>query len=89
MSDPVDPSKIEGIVGATRHPTEHIARAVSAEQTVYILHSAECLSYGFDLRGCPFSTALDRGIDVTVWVEDEPLTVAVVGGRLVPAGMPL
>jgi hypothetical protein len=32
------------------------------EQTVYILHSRECLTSGIDLRDCRFSLALDRQI---------------------------
>ena len=38
MSDLVNPADIERIVGVQRHPKRHYARAVSAEQTVYILH---------------------------------------------------
>ncbi len=71
MTNLVDPDRIEGIVGARRHETLHIGRAVSAEQTVYILHSQECKDSGIDLRSCEYSVALDRGIDPTAWVEDE------------------
>lgn len=63
MSDLVPGDQIEQIVGAPRHPTEHIGRAVSAEQVVYVLHSQACLDSGIDLRECPYSVALDKGIE--------------------------
>lgn len=90
MSDLVPPDKIEQIVGARRHRTAHIVRAVSSEQTVYILHSQECLNdcfiRGVDLRHCRFSLALDRGIEPERWVglEDRPFVAGVWQGRLVP-----
>lgn len=82
MSDLVDPQEIERIVGIRRHPTEHYGAAVSAERKVYILHSEECLATYSDLRDCPFSLALDRGINLDEWIEDTPTRLAV---RLVPA----
>lgn len=85
MTERVPSAEIEGIVGRRRHPTNHYARAVAAEQTVYILHSRECLLTTPDLRDCPFSLALDRGIDLDYWVEDVPLRVNVSGGYLLPA----
>jgi hypothetical protein len=88
MTDLVSPEEIEGIVGTARHPTEHWGRAVSTEQTVYILHSQECRDSGRDLRACPFSLALDDGIDVAQWAgrEDQPVRLAIVGDEawLVP-----
>lgn len=82
----VPADKIEGIVGHQRHSTYHYARAVSAEQRVYILHPHECLlTNATDLRDCPFSLALNRGIDLDYWVEDVPLRVNVRDGRLIPA----
>jgi hypothetical protein len=85
MSELVDPTKIESIVGAARHPLRHLARAVSEEQKVYILHSQECLESGIDLRNCRYSLALDAGIDIELWVEDKPLHVfATIDGELVP-----
>lgn len=87
MSDLVAAEHIEQIVGVSRHPTDHIGRAVSVEQTVYILHSHECRDSGIDLRRCRFSLALDRGIDVEQWTEDVPLRLAVVDGWLVPAAV--
>lgn len=88
MSDLVPPDAIERIVGVQRHPTEHWARAVSKEETVYILHSAECLASGVDLRECHFSLALDNGIRRSEWVEDRPVAVVITGAfnttRLVP-----
>lgn len=79
MADLVPTEDIERIVGAERHKTVHIARAVSAEQTVYILHSRDCLASGRDLRDCPFSRALDNGIRQSEWVEDVPTPVLVDG----------
>lgn len=90
MAELVPAEDIERIVGVPRHPTMHWARAVSAEQTVYILHSHKCLDSGIDLRQCRFSLALDNGIRKDEWVEDEPVPVAVTGAfnttRLVPDG---
>jgi hypothetical protein len=86
MSDLVPAGEIEDIVGAKRHPTAHYARAVSAQQTVYILHSIECYFTGRDLRECPFSLAMDEGIDLDCWDEDVPVWVAInAAGRLVPS----
>lgn len=84
MSDLVPADQIERIVGAARHPTHHIGRAVSAEQTFYILHSHECRDSGVDLRDCAYSAALDEGIDPAEWTEDVPLSLAIHDGRLVP-----
>lgn len=90
MTDLVDPTQIEQIVGAPRHPTDHYGRAVSAEETVYILHSQECKDSTEDLRDCPFSIALDRGI-LHFWpwagwrrVQDEPVRLEISRGYLVP-----
>ena len=84
MSELVDRVEIEGIVGVPRHPINHYARAVAVDQTVYILHSQHCVASRPDLRECPYSLALDRGIDVGAWVEDEPLRVMVSMGELIP-----
>lgn len=88
MTDLVPAEDIERIVGVQRHPTQHYARAVSAEQTVYILHSHECLASGIDLRECRYSLALDNGIRQDEWVEDQAVVVTVKGAfdqtRLVP-----
>jgi hypothetical protein len=89
MTALVDPSEIESIVGIERHPTRHYARAVSDEQTVYILHSHRCKDSGIDLRECPFSVALDRGIDMDIWgaYQDRPMRVMVNrSGRLIHSG---
>lgn len=87
----MDYSQIDRIVGAPRHPTGHYGRADSAEQTVYILHSQECLDSGRDLRKCPYSVALDRGIDSDIttraaWrrLQDRPVPLAIFRGYLVP-----
>lgn len=77
MSDLEDPSTIEQTVGARRHPTEHIGRADTDTQRVTILHSAACVAGTPDLRDCPFSKALDQGIDYRHWrlFTDRPLRV--------------
>lgn len=87
MSEIVPSEDIERIVGTERHATRHYARAVSDEETVYVLHSRKCLVLRSDLRDCAFSIALDRGIDLEVWAEhqDEPVRVTINrSGRLIP-----
>lgn len=87
MTAIVPPDRIEEIVGTQRHSTRHYARAVGAEQTVYILHSETCRDTTPDLRTCRFSLALDRGIDVEVWAESQDQAVRVTitrSGRLIP-----
>lgn len=73
MTDLVPSDAIEQIVGVGRHDTKHWGRAISAEQTVYILHSQQCLDSGVDLRDCPYSLALDDGIDIDDWIQDVPV----------------
>ena len=87
MSSRVDPSQIETIVGTSRHAMLHVARAVSDEQQVYILHSARCLDRGIDLLDCDYSLALDEGIDEAEWVNsmDKPVHVSIDRGRLIPS----
>ncbi|HEY7822664.1 MAG TPA: hypothetical protein VIG24_07530 [Acidimicrobiia bacterium] len=76
MTDIVPVNQIERIVGTKRHPTRHIARAVSSEQRVYILHSGDCWEQCGDLRDCAYSVSLDEaGIDLGIWVEDVPVFV--------------
>jgi len=86
VTDLVPADRIEQIVGASRHAVDHIGRAVSSEETVYILHSHACLDSGIDVRECQYSLALDDGIDPERWTEDLPVRLAVVDGRLVPDG---
>lgn len=90
MSAPVPADQIEQIVGVTRHATRHYARAVSAGQTVYILHSEQCRSKWADLRDCLFSQALDNGIEAGDWsgYEDQPVRVTISRHqRLIPASV--
>lgn len=86
MTDLVPTEDIERIVGIDRHPTGHFGRAVSADETVYILHSRECLDSGIDLRDCRFSIALDEGIWEQDWAdhEDIPVCLMILQDRLVP-----
>lgn len=82
MSDADD---IERIVGVARHSVRHYGRAVSSEQTVYVLHSATCRDSGTGLH-CPYSVALDRGIQEYDWSdrEDMPVLLRIERGRLIP-----
>lgn len=83
MSELVSADEIETIVGAERHESLHLGRAVSAEQVVYLLHPHDCLNSFEDLRDCPYSRALDRGIDPDGWVEDAPVMLGLeTDGRL-------
>ena len=88
MSELVPSADIERIVGTTRDQLAHYGRAVSDEQTVYVLHSRDCLSSGRDLRQCRYSLALDRGICIEDWdgFEDVAVALAVRSSdrRLVP-----
>ena len=86
MADLVPAEQIEAIVGASRHAAQHLGRAVSSEQVVYVLHSQRCLDSGIDLRDCEWSKALDVGIDPADWrdFEDRPVALAIIKGRLFP-----
>lgn len=93
MSDLVRAKDIEKIVGQKRHNRVHYGRAVTAEQTLYVLHSHECLESGIDLRDCEYSAALDLGIDTNQWrgFEDEAVALYIdhLGpGRLRALGKP-
>lgn len=89
MTDRVPADRIEEIVGVSRHARAHWARAVSEEQTVYILHSTNCVEMfgNKDFEQCFFRKALTRGIDLETWkdMQDKPVHVAVYNGRLEPA----
>ena len=86
MTNLVSPSSIEETVGVKRHRQAHYGRAVTSEQTVYILHSQRCLESGIDLRECRFSLALDSGIELQSWKghEDRPVVLGVWRDRLMP-----
>lgn len=88
MSNLVDPSEIESIVGAQRDQYLHIGRADSVDQIFYILHSQECVNREVDLRKCLYSQALDRGINPSDWedYEDQPTFLSLNNNHLVPAG---
>lgn len=86
MADLVPSDEIEGIVGAKRHFAQHLGRAVSETETVYVLHSEQCLESGIDLLECEWTKILERGIDPDDWAgfEDRPVALAVRRGRLFP-----
>lgn len=81
MTERVPADRIEQLVHARRHPTEHIIRGDYTNGIAYILHSAECPRRYTDLWDCPWSLALDRG---DVWLSsDQPQFTRVRDGRLV------
>ena len=84
MTDLVPAEDIEQLVGARRHRRAHLGYADATTETVFILHSQECKDSGIDLRDCSFSLALDHGIDLDVWADDQDRTVMLVvyNGRL-------
>jgi hypothetical protein len=86
MSNLVPAEEIEQIVGARRHAHQHLGRAVTSEETVYVLHSQRCKDSGIDLRECEWSWALDNGIDPADWrgFEDRPVVLAIIKDRLFP-----
>lgn len=90
MTDLVPAPDIEEIVGASRHATDHLGRAVSVQRTVYVLHSAECRQLhdvgDRDLRNCPFSIALDHGIVDEDWHghQDQVVGLSIETGLLTP-----
>jgi len=90
MTDLVDRSEIEKLVGARRSPGAHLGRADSEAGTLYILHSQQCVDTGLDLRGCRFSIALDFGISMEDWegFEDETVGLLVFEDRLMPVRLP-
>lgn len=85
MTDLADPTTIEEVVGVPRHWRAHWGRVVSKEETVYILHSKNCLEDNPDLRDCEFSLALDNGININDWILDTPVVLDIRDNRLVPA----
>ena len=86
MSNLVPAEEIEQKVGARRHLAQHLGRADSAAQTVYVLHSQRCKDRGIDLRDCEWSWALDNGIDPADWkgFEDQAVVLAIINDRLFP-----
>lgn len=86
MTELFDAHEIESVVGIRRHPSRHYARADSPSEMVYILHSSDCLAQNPDLRKCPFSVALDKGISLYEWAGffDVAVRVLVTASGLVP-----
>jgi hypothetical protein len=87
VSELADPKRIESIVGVKR-ASVHVARIVTTEERLYILHTHACVAKRPDLRECPFSLALDKGIDPEVWIGhyDVPICITIgPDGRLIPA----
>ena len=75
MTEVIRANFVESIVGVMRHETKHFGRAVSAEGVMYILHSCECVRTGIDPRECPYSVALDLGIDPLLWAHQQDCVV--------------
>jgi hypothetical protein len=88
MSELVGADEIEDLVGYKRHVAIHVGRAESETGTLYILHSKECKSTTPDLRECPYSIAMDRGINMSVWRQfmDIPVMLVIEFDHLVPMG---
>lgn len=84
MTELVDPEEIEEIVGKRRDYIGHWAKARSEDKKVYLLHPTPCLKNESDLRNCPYSRALDNGIDIREWTEDVAFLVEVGDGHLRP-----
>lgn len=86
MSDLVSPDDIEQIVGAPRHWSRHLGRAVSETGIVYILHSGRCKASSRDLRECSYSRLLDMGIEQRVWAgwEDKVVVLGIHRDGLIP-----
>lgn len=86
-----NPDEIEHIVRAKRHPTKHLGRLVSENETIYVLHSAECVAALEDLRDCRYSLAIGRSGSAR-WeaVRDRPVVLSIVThgdlSGLVPVG---
>lgn len=87
MTDNVNPEDIERIVGVARSSWAHYGKADSREEKIYILHSGQCLNRYEDLRDCPFSLALDAGVDIEEWRLNVPLLLGVYNNRLSPLFM--
>lgn len=85
MTDLVPADRIESAVGARRHPTEHVIRGREVDGLVYVLHPDACRALHADLRGCPWSLALDRGV---VWLPDEPVVARLRNGEITTAPLP-
>lgn len=79
MTELVSRDTIEQLVGAARRDTEHLGRHIPEAGMTYILHSRQCLSHRIDLRACPYSVALDEGIDPDAWIgyENQPVYLAI------------
>ena len=85
MTNLVDPSKIEKIVGAKRDSRLHIGRFDTPTGEFYILHSQECVSSTQDLRLCDYSKSLDSTwIDEVDWIDavNTPYFIQLEGGLI-------
>lgn len=91
MTELVDPTEIEGIVGVKRHETYHIARWIVDAGQIFILHSQVCVDGDWDLRECPYSQALDKGASADFYdYANKPVVVVVsLDGTLQPLGKAL
>ena len=86
MAEVVDASEIEHIVGAKRGVL-HKSRAYDSTGQVFILHSHGCLALG-DLLACPYTKAMEQGIDIATWRlrgwMEVPVIVGIHEGTLIP-----
>lgn len=86
MSKLVPTEEVESVVGATRHQTLHIGRAVTETETLYLLHPHSCKDTGIDLRECEYSLAMDIGINPERWTNffDQAVFVEIENEMVVP-----
>lgn len=78
----VPADQIEDLVGRKRHATEHYASARGDD--FFILHSQTCLDAFEDLRECPYSRSLAKGVFKDNRFEIGPTRIAVGLFGLVP-----
>ena len=78
-----DPDTIEAKVGAKRSKSKHLARFVSEDERIYLMHSAQCVEITSDLRECAFSLALDQSDESLVTTRSKHLALSR-GRRLKP-----
>lgn len=67
MTECVTWEQMQEVFGIPRLDHVHVAKAVSDEQVLYILHSQDCLDRTEDLRTCPYAEAQNQGVDEAAW----------------------
>lgn len=88
MTNRVPKEDIELKVGRRRDPIRHYGKLRTDDWLMYILHSQECVDSFEDLRECPYSLALDRGVDELEWPTDVTVHLGISDGSLVDKDNP-